>query len=70
MDRLTGEIDCTGLVESWDRECSDGGETLDPTHVAWEVAVDVAAQFAEEPREPVCSYPFGDAKAHAPRSAS
>jgi hypothetical protein len=52
-DPMTGEVDATSLVEAWDRECADGGETLDPTHVAWEVAVDVAASCKREPRPAV-----------------
>lgn len=34
IDRC-GEVDCTGMVEEWDRETQDGGVTLDPDHVAW-----------------------------------
>lgn len=36
-----GEVDYTSMVEAWDRECSDGAATLDPDHVAWEVATEV-----------------------------
>ena len=43
VDRLTGEVNLTALVEAWDRACADGGATLDPDHIAWEVAVEVAA---------------------------
>ena len=42
VDGVTGEVNCTALVEEWDRECAGGGATLDPDHVAWEVAVEVA----------------------------
>ena len=37
-DPKTGEVNSTELVEAWDRTCSDGGATLDPDHIAWEVA--------------------------------
>jgi len=37
-DRRTGEINLTDLVEAWDRACADGGVTLDPDHIAWDVA--------------------------------
>lgn len=43
VDRLTGEVNLTALVEAWDRACADGGATLDRDHIAWEVAVEVAA---------------------------
>ncbi len=43
VDRLTGEVNLTALVEAWDRACADGGATLDPDHIAWEVAAEVAA---------------------------
>jgi len=36
-----GEVNYTSMVEAWDRECADGGATLDPNHVAWEVATEV-----------------------------
>lgn len=38
----TGEVDCTAMVEAWDRECASGGDTLDPDHVAWEIAAELA----------------------------
>ena len=44
VDRRTGEVNLTALVEAWDRETQDGGVTTDPDHVAWEIAVDVAAE--------------------------
>lgn len=37
-DRSTGELNCTELVEAWDRVCADGGSTLDSDHIAWDVA--------------------------------
>lgn len=43
-DRTTGEVNCTSLVEEWDVACADGGATLDSNHVAWDVAVEVAAR--------------------------
>jgi hypothetical protein len=39
-----GEVDCTGMVEAWDRECASGGDTLDTFHPAWDIAVDVAEE--------------------------
>lgn len=38
-DRRTGELNWTELVEAWDRACADGGATLDPDHIAWDIAV-------------------------------
>jgi hypothetical protein len=38
-----GEVNLTSLVEAWDSECADGAQTLDPDHLAWDVAVEVAA---------------------------
>ena len=40
-DRRTGELNLTDLVEAWDRACADGGSTLDPDHLAWDVAADL-----------------------------
>ena len=37
-DRRTGELNLTEMVEAWDRVCADGGATLDPDHLAWDVA--------------------------------
>lgn len=37
-DGRTGEVNATALVEEWDRECADGGVTMDPDHPAWEIA--------------------------------
>jgi len=37
-DRRTGELNLTDMVEAWDRACADGGATLDPDHIAWDVA--------------------------------
>lgn len=45
VDALTGEVNCTALVEAWDAECSTGAATLDPDHEAWDAAVDVAERF-------------------------
>ncbi len=39
IDPKTGELNWTALVEAWDRSCADGGATLDPDHIAWEIAV-------------------------------
>ena len=41
-DPLTGELDATGLAEVWDASEADGGATLDPDHVAWEVAAELS----------------------------
>lgn len=43
VDRTTGEVNLTALVEAWDRACADGSATLDPDHAAWEIAVEVAS---------------------------
>ena len=37
-DRRPGELNLTEMVEAWDRVCADGGSTLDPDHIAWDVA--------------------------------
>ena len=41
IDPLTNEINATSLVEAWDHACADGSQTLDPNHIAWDIAVDV-----------------------------
>jgi hypothetical protein len=38
-----GEVNCTSMVEEWDRQRSTGMETLDMNHPAWDIAVMVAA---------------------------
>ena len=43
VDRLTGEVNLTALVEEWDRACADGGATLDRDHIAWDIAVEVVS---------------------------
>ena len=40
--REGGEVNLTNLVEAWDRACSTGAATMDPGHVAWEVAIHFA----------------------------
>lgn len=42
-DRVTGEVNSTSLVEEWDVACATGGDTLDPNHLAWDVAVEVSS---------------------------
>jgi len=39
-----GEVNATAMVEAWDLACGQGGDTLDPDHVAWEVAAQVSEQ--------------------------
>ena len=39
------EVDTTGLAEAWDRECADGGATLDPDHPAWFIAYQVGKEY-------------------------
>lgn len=36
-----GEFDFTACVETWDVETQDGLQTLDPDHVAWDIAIGV-----------------------------
>lgn len=40
-----GEVNCTQMVEAWDHMCGSGEETLDETHEAWDIAVEVAAEY-------------------------
>lgn len=42
VDRRTGEVDRTAMVEAWDLETQDGGVTTDPDHEAWTVAASLA----------------------------
>lgn len=51
IDRRTGEIDCTSMVETWDNETQNGGVTTDPDHIAWDVAVEVANETHHKMRE-------------------
>lgn len=37
-----GELNCTSLVEAWDRDNDAGDATVDPDHIAWEIAVELA----------------------------
>ena len=48
VDEKTGEVDCTDMVETWDREVCDGEQTLDGDHIAWSIAVEVAEIFGKE----------------------
>lgn len=43
-----GEVNCTLLVEAWDSERSTGESTLDPHHIAWELAVEVAEEYEQK----------------------
>lgn len=44
------EINCTAMVESWDRECSTGDATMNPDHPAWEIASTLAREAKQSPR--------------------
>jgi hypothetical protein len=48
VDKETGDLDLTALVEAWDEACSTGEATEDEHHVAWELAVEVYDEPAEE----------------------
>ena len=48
IDENTGEVNCTDMVEGWDREISDGEQTLNPDHIAWDIAVEVEKFFVKE----------------------
>ena len=37
-DKITGEVNMTLMVETWDIEMQDGAATLRSDHPAWEVA--------------------------------
>lgn len=39
------EVDCTKMVEDWDSLCGTGEETIDPDHIAWDIAVEVADEY-------------------------
>ena len=45
IDRKTNEVNCTEMVEAWDRECSSGEDTLDSNHPAWDIAVQTESIF-------------------------
>jgi hypothetical protein len=45
VDQETGEVNTTLLVEQWDNECASGSDTLDPLHVAWDIAIEVANEY-------------------------
>lgn len=49
------EVNCTAMVESWDRACSSGDSTMNPEHPAWEIAGAIARNTKESPR---CVCPF------------
>lgn len=48
IDPKTGEINCTSMVEEWDRDASTGDSTLDPDHPAWDAAFEVAKAYENE----------------------
>jgi hypothetical protein len=48
IDPRTGDVNMTSLVEQWDRDESTGDSTLDPNHIAWEIACDVAEEIEDE----------------------
>lgn len=39
-DYGTEEVNLTEMVETWDREQATGSDTLDPDHIAWEIATE------------------------------
>jgi len=41
IDYTTNEVNYTWLVEAWDLEESTGSSTLDPNHIAWEIALTI-----------------------------
>lgn len=47
-DLATGELNTTTLVEAWDRACASGGDTLDPCHIAWDVASNMPSNCYED----------------------
>lgn len=50
-----GEVDATALVQIWDIEEATGGATLDATHPAWEIAIEVAsAHMPRRSQIPTC----------------
>ena len=46
IDRKTGELDMTALVEDWDQTWGDGS-TTDPDHPAWTFALELKAIFGD-----------------------
>lgn len=40
VDYMTEEVNLTEMVETWDREQASGDATLDPDHIAWEIATE------------------------------
>jgi hypothetical protein len=46
VDEKTNEVDATKMVEIWDMECSTGESTLDSDHPAWEIASEIAIEYA------------------------
>lgn len=44
------EVNCTRMVEDWDISCGTGSETLDPNHIAWDIAVEIANQYEKNSR--------------------
>jgi hypothetical protein len=39
------EVNTTKMVEEWDASCGSGEETLNPDHIAWDIAVEVARGY-------------------------
>jgi len=45
IDPKTGELNCTALVEAWDAAEGTGKETLQHSHPAWDLAVEIAEEL-------------------------
>lgn len=43
-----GEVNYTLMVETWDIECSSGEDTLDSSHVAWDIAIEVGDWYEKD----------------------
>jgi hypothetical protein len=53
VDRTTGEVDLTLMVETWDLEVWDGEMTFGEegaSHVAWDIAVEVGDAYERAAR--------------------
>lgn len=44
IDKKTGEVDMTRMVEVWELEATAGEGTTDPDHPAWFVAAKIAEE--------------------------
>jgi hypothetical protein len=44
------EVNATLMVETWDIECSSGSGTINPQHIAWDIASEISQNYEYQDR--------------------